>query len=40
MNNYNFGQSFGSHEEQPNIPNMLDNFSEYDEDYEPTSDKE
>jgi len=37
MDNYNFGQSYGSHEEQPNIPYMLHNFSEDDEDDEPTS---
>jgi len=40
MDNYNFGQSSGLHEEQLNILDMLHNFSEDDEDYEPTSDEE
>jgi len=40
MDNYNFGQSSGSHEEQLNIPYMLHNFSEDDEAYEPTSNEE
>jgi len=40
MDNYNFGQSSGSHEEQLNISDMFHNFNEDDEDYEPTFDEE